>query len=229
MPRFSPHAQGTNAWLKERLGHLSASRMNDAMDINKKGESSAARRKYMMEMIAERMDDTLTEKYVTQAMMDGIEREPLARDLYEEVTGNLVTQAGFCFHDTIEYFGASVDGLVGSTGLVEIKCCTTPVHLEIVLAGQVPEKHKKQMATQCLITQREWCDFVAFSPVVAEPAQIFIKRYVPTKEELKAVEDGAIQFLSEIDQLWERLMYGELEAETDPQPEVPGMDTNITM
>jgi len=208
VPRFSPHAQGTPAWLKERLGHLSASRMNDAMDITKKGESSAARRKYMMELIAERMTDTLVERYVTDAMKDGIEREPMARELYEERTGNLVQQVGFCFHDTIEYLGASSDGITGA-GMIEIKCCTTPVHLEIVLAGVVPPFYKKQMATQCLVLERPWNDFVAFNPLVAEPCRLFIKRYEPTKEELEEVENGAMTFLAELDVLWDRLTRGE--------------------
>jgi len=209
VPRFSPHAQGTGAWLKDKLGILSASRMNDALDVTKKGVSSAARRKYMLELIAERMTDTLVERYVTAAMQDGIEREPMARELYEESTGNLVQQVGFCFHDTIEYFGASPDGLVGSDGMIEIKCCTVPVHLEIVLAGVVPPIHKKQMATQCLVLERSWNDFVAFNPLVAEPCQLFIKRYEPTMEELEEVETGAMTFLAELDTLWDRLTRGE--------------------
>lgn len=209
MARWSVGEQGSSLWIKERLGHLTASRMNDALDFSKKGEPSAARRKYMLETIAERMADEAADHFVTRAMEHGIEQEPIARQRYEEVTGNIVQQAGFCVHDTIDYFGCSVDGLVGDSGLIEIKCCTTPVHIEIVLAGTVPEKHKKQMATQLLITGRDWCDFVAFDPRVAEASQLFVRRYVPTKEEFEEIETGAMQFLAEVDLMFDRLTRGE--------------------
>lgn len=207
MARFDVSAQGTAGWLKCRLGHLTASRMAEAMAFTKKGEPMEARKKYQIELVAERMSDMATEKFVTAAMIHGIENEPIARERYEIITGNLVDQAGFAVHDTIEFFGCSVDGLVGD-GLIEIKCPTTHNYVEILLNNVVPDKYKPQMTCQCLITGREWCDFVAFDPRVPEAIQIFVKRFTPTKEELEEVKNHAIRFLAEVDEMFDRIITG---------------------
>lgn len=210
MPKYSVHAQGTSAWLAERRGCLTASCMADAMDIKKNGEPSKKRQKYQFELLAERLTDMAVEHYVTKAMKDGIEFEPLARDKYEEVTGNIVQQVGFCLHDTIPFFGASSDGLVGHDGMIEIKCCTTENHLAIVMAGEVPPQYMAQMTAQCVVTGRSWCDFVAFDPRVPDPAQIFHKRFTPTAEELALVTSAAECFLAELESMWEKLTTGEM-------------------
>lgn len=206
MPRWDTSAQGTAGWLKARLGHLTASRMNDACSFTKKGEPTEARRKYMMELVAERMTDQMVEHYVTTAMQHGIDNEPNARDRYEEITGNLVMPAGFAVHDTVEYWGASPDGLIGHDGLMEIKCPATVNHLEIVMAGVVPDKYKAQMTTQCIITGREWCDFVSYDPRVPEKVQFFIRRFVPTPDEISRYTEQAMSFLSEVDDLFEMVI-----------------------
>lgn len=210
MPVFDVAVQGSSGWLKARLGHLTASRMNDAMDFTKKGEPSEKRRKYQFEMLAERMSDRCIEKYVTNAMQHGIDAEPLARQRYEEVTGNLVQQVGFATHDTIPFFGASSDGLVGTEGMIEIKCCETPNHLTIVLGQVVPSQYKLQMTAQCIVLNRKWCDFVAFDPRIPDPAQMFVKRFVPTEKELADVEAGARLFLMEVERLFDMLTTGEV-------------------
>lgn len=208
MPKYCTAAQGSAQWLKERLGCLTASRMADAQDFKKKGEPSEKRRKYQFELLAERLTDLAVERYVTDEMRHGIDAEPQARENYEEVTGNLVHQVGFCLHDTIPFFGASSDGLVDHDGMIEIKCCKTENHLAIVLAGVVPPQYKPQMIAQCVVTGRKWCDFVAFDPRVPDPAKIFVKRFVPTPEELESVTLAAECFISELESMWDRLTMG---------------------
>ena len=158
MPRWQTNDQRSGAWIKERLGCFTASRAADAFATTKKGES-AARTKYKFQLLAERMTNEAKEFYVTPAMQRGIDKEPEARERFEEVTGLIVQECGFALHDTIDFLGASPDGLVGNDALIEIKCPTTETHLTYKIAGVVPEDYKPQMLVQMLVTGRKKCWF----------------------------------------------------------------------
>lgn len=205
MPKWDVAAQGTAGWLKARCGVLTASRMADVMAFSKKGEPLEARKKYMVELLAERMADQAAGRYVTPAMEWGIVTEPEARAKYEELTGVLVEPCGFALHDTIEFCGASPDGLIGHDGLLEIKCPTTSTHIAWKLEGVVPQMHKPQMLLQLAVTGRKWCDFMSYDPRVPAPVDVLLWRFTPTAEEIAEVEDAARNFLMELDELWEKL------------------------
>src|SRR4051812_25107222 len=63
------------AWLSERCGCLTASRMKDAMDFLKNGEPSQARTKYMFDLLAERLTGDSVPHYVNDAMQRGLDLE----------------------------------------------------------------------------------------------------------------------------------------------------------
>lgn len=197
-------------WMNDRCGKLTGSRMSSAMAYLKPkkegGEKSdkAERKNLKIEILAERMTGDIVTKYTTAAMQWGTDTEPLAKDAYEAATGRLVREVGFVDHPTIENLGASPDGLVGE-GLIEIKCPTTSTHLNTILDGVVPTQHYPQMTLQCLVTGREWCDFVSYDPRVDERFRLFVRRFYPTKEQLAEVETEAIQFLAEVDAMFDVL------------------------
>lgn len=207
-PIWDTAEQGTAGWLKARCGCLTASRMAEAMDFLKGGKESKARAKFKIELLAERLTDSMVERFVTDAMRHGIECEPLARDKYEELSGEIVQACGFAQHGEIPFFGASPDGLVGNDGLLEIKCPTSSTYLEWYLDGDVPEQHKPQMLAQLAVTGRKWVDFVAFDPRLPENVQYFQRRFEPGSEEIKAVEEAATAFLNEIETMWDKMMGG---------------------
>jgi exodeoxyribonuclease (lambda-induced) len=192
------------AWLRARAGKLTASRMRDAMAFKKNGEPTEARSKLLRELLAERVTGDSVRHYVTDAMAWGLEREEEAKAAYEAHTGLLVRDAGFYDHPRIDNLGATPDGLVNSDGLVETKCPTTATFLEWTLTGAVPEEHKPQMIVQIACTGRRWCDFVAFDPRVRDRRrQLFVRRFEPSAEEIAAVEAAAVQFLRELDAMFE--------------------------
>lgn len=207
--------QNNGEWLMERCGKLTASRMADAMDFLKTGKPSAAQLNYAMELVTERMTGSCAERFVNDAMKWGIETEPEAREEYINLTGNQVELVGFLEHAFIEYCGASPDGLVTESmsknhkqedcfGLLEIKCPTSQTHLQWVLDGVVPEKHKPQMLLQMSVTGRAWCDFFSYDPRCrAKPS--FLIRYTPTVEEIANVEAHAMRFLKYVDELFEKI------------------------
>jgi putative phage-type endonuclease len=194
--------QQSAAWVRERVGCLTASRMKDAMAVLKNGKPAEARNKLLMEIVAERMADCAADHYVTAAMQWGIDNEPFAASAYENETGALLMPASFYRHPRIEHFGASPDRLLGDDGLVEIKCPSTPRYVEWRLAGVVPDEHKPQMIAQLACTGRRYVDFVAFDPRVVNGPRLFIRRYEPTAEEIAAVETAAVEFLAEADRMF---------------------------
>lgn len=192
-------------WLNARAGKLTGSRMKDAMSFRKDGKPSAERTKYMHELLAERLTGDSVRHYVTDAMRWGLENEADAKAAYETFTGEIITPCRYYDHPSIDLFGATPDGLLSGDGLIETKCPQTQTFVEWVFAGVVPEEHKPQMIVQCACTGRSWVEFVAFDPRIKRPQhRLFIRRYTPTAEEIATVEAAAVQFLSELDELFER-------------------------
>jgi predicted phage-related endonuclease len=192
--------QQSSAWVRQRIGWLTASRMKDVLAVLKSGQPSESRRRYMMEILTERATDLAFEHYVNPAMQWGIDHEDEAVAEYEARSGLFTDPIGFCPHPSIEFFGATPDRLVGAEGLVEIKCPTTATYMGWVLAGEVPPEHKPQMLAQLSCTRRKWVDFVAYDPrITNEASRMFIRRFQPDPEEITAIENAAVQFLEEVD------------------------------
>lgn len=202
--------QDDPAWVRARIGFLTASRMADAIDFRKDGKPGAARTKLMYDLLAERLIDSAVDHYVSQAMQHGIDTEPMARERYEALSGNLVQQAGFFEHKTIEYYGATPDGLIDDDGLLEIKCPTTQTFIAWRASGGVPDQHKPQMLAQIACTGRRYVDFVAFDPRIKDKKlQIHVARFAPTKSEIDEIEECAQQFLRELDKLFYTFIHQE--------------------
>ena len=122
--------QRTAKWFSDRCGCLTASRAADALAISAKtGKPLKSRQDLIDTLIAERATGVAQSSGTTWAMQWGIDHEAEAREAYEAATGEMVDLVGFIPHPDIPWFGASPDGLVGSDGLVEIKCPQTVTHL----------------------------------------------------------------------------------------------------
>lgn len=210
-PQPNPLADQIAAWLRARAGKLTSSNLCRARSFTKKGEPTADRIKYMQELCAERMTGDSVRHFVNDAMQWGLDHEDDARAVYEIRTGEIVEthQYRFFDHPRIENCGASIDGMIGSDGLIEIKCPTTPRYVAWRQAKVVPEEHRDQIILELASTGRRWCDFVAYDPRVKDPAlRMMIVRYEPTAEEFAAVEADAIRFLEELDALFLAVTHG---------------------
>jgi putative phage-type endonuclease len=195
-------------WMNLRSGKLTASRMAAAMSFLKTGKESSERRKLKIEILAERLTGDIVPKFTNDAMQWGIDKEPEAKAAFEAKTGMIVTDVGFVDHPTIEHCGASPDGLVSDGSLIEIKCPTTGRHLEYLLAGVVPEEYRPQMTLQSACMGKPvW--FVSYDPRLPEKQSLFIRKFEPTEKEIKEVEEAAVQFLSEVDEMFDLITIGE--------------------
>jgi hypothetical protein len=194
------------AWVKARIGHLTASRMHDVMTVSKRdGKPLKKRDDYLIEVVGERMTDIAQNHYVSEDMEHGLEYEEAAKIAYGQVKNCDVDPAGFILHPSIEFFGASPDAFIGADGLAEFKCPRTSTHIRWLKDGVVPEKHKAQMIAQIACTGRKWVDFCSFDPRIKTPQKIFIRRFEPTAEELDLVETQARLFLAEVEELFMRV------------------------
>jgi putative phage-type endonuclease len=198
--------QGSPEWFAIRLGKVTASRVCDVIAKTKTGWG-AGRANYMAELVAERLTGVPASSYTNAAMQWGTDQEPNARAAYCEQTFDEVTQVGFVHHPHIAMAGASPDGLVGSDGLIEIKCPTTATHLDTLLGQAVPDKYVVQIQWQLACCERAWCDFVSFDPRLPPEMQLFVKRVERDDKRIGELEEMISTFLDELAQKIDRLTY----------------------
>lgn len=169
--------QGTTEWHASRQGKITASRFNEVVN------GGPARWMSLLADIredAERPADELREQRGNIAMEWGTTHEATARMWYELETANDVEEVGFidlpmraCVgrwprglaqFAAHQYVGGSPDGLVGTDGMIEIKCPYTS-------GGQYFPMHLYRAQVQGLlwITGRQWCDYVEYDPRLTLP------------------------------------------------------------
>lgn len=151
--------QGSLEWFEARLGIPSSSNFDKI--ITTAGKPSKQREKYMYRLAGEAVSGVLEESYQNAAMLRGIEMEDEAKQLYTLITGNEVTEVGFCVE---EGYGASPDGLIAEKGCLELKCPLVATHVGYLLANKLPTDYFQQVQGQLLVTGREWADFMSYSP-----------------------------------------------------------------
>jgi putative phage-type endonuclease len=205
--------QQSDEWFAARLGKVTASRVADVVAKTKSGYSTS-RANYMAELVAERLTGAKAESFSNAAMQWGTEQEPEARLAYEFRTDAEIELVGFIPHPSIVMSGASPDGLVGDSGLVEIKCPNTATHIDTLLTGTIPGKYETQMLWQMACTGREWCDFASYDPRMPVEMQLFVKRFNRDAERIAELEAEVRAFLAELDSTVASLtrLYGVREA-----------------
>lgn len=193
--------QGTEEWLLERCGKVTASRISCVMAKRKDGKPASERLNYRSELLIERITKRPYPRlFTSDAMKWGTETEPEARRAYEFFVDRDVQQVGFTPHPQIEMCGASPDGLVGEAGLLELKCPNTATHIDTLLSGTIPDKYLKQMLFQMACTGREWCDFASYDPRMPEHMRLFVKRVERDDAAVAEIENEVRLFLAEIEE-----------------------------
>lgn len=182
----------------ERCGKVTASRMADVMATIKTGEA-ASRANYRAELVAQRLTGQLKAGFTNAAMQWGTDTEPFARAAYEIKYGTIVEEVGFIPHPTIMMSGASPDGLVGTGGMIEIKCPNTATHIAFLLDGKIPMKYQLQMAWQMACCGRQWVDYASFDPRMPEYLRLKVVRYTAAEAGIPALEVAVKAFIAEID------------------------------
>ena len=164
--------QGTDEWLKLRLGVATASNFDKI--ITTAGKESESLKKYALQLATELMLEIPEPTFKNDIMARGNELEALAREAYQEETFNVVEQITM-FKSDCSNFGYSPDGLVGNDGLVEIKCPLATTHFKYLIDNKIPSEYWQQVQGGLWVSQRKWIDFISFNSYFKEK-KLFIIR-----------------------------------------------------
>lgn len=199
--------QGTLEWMHARCGMITGSRAADFARTLARGTFAAARTDYLMELLSERLTGRLEEpKPPTPAMLRGLQLEPEARAAYEDLTGWMVTRAGFYVSTAFDRVGCSVDGrVVENDWLVEIKCPKASKILTYRRSPDVPAEYRYQLAHNLLVTGAEACDLVLYHPDLPEALQVTRWTVTPDMVEMREYQDVLLGFIQELDRVEEEV------------------------
>lgn len=157
--------QRSEQWDRLRLGIPTSSDFKRI--VTPTGKLSAQADDYLDELLAawmygQPLEDPETE-YRSGHMERGIYLEKQARQSYEFETDSLVEQCGFVTNGN-GLVGASPDGLVGATGLLELKCPTPKVHAHYLRTSKLEDTYRPQLQGLLFVCERQWVDIQSFCP-----------------------------------------------------------------
>ena len=187
--------QGSDAWKQEKAGKFSASKCSDLLMT----PSKAGHQNLIYRIVYERFTGEPTESYHSKDMDDGVENEPIARESYELHTYNKVHQVGFM--ELNDWIGASLDGLVGDDGGIEIKCVKYNTQIDYLLANKVPTNYYNQIQFQLYVSGRKWIDFFSWHPKLP-PLLITVKR---DEEKINEIQDALFKAIKEVESIINKL------------------------
>lgn len=153
--------QGTEEWLRARMGIPTASEFGTVMAQGRGGAESKTRRTYMLKLIGERMTGELQEGYTNAHMERGHVMEAEARNMYAFMREVEPVQVGFARNGNK---GASPDSLIETCGGLEIKTKLPHLQLDVLDRDAMPPEHLPQVQGQIWVCELEWVDFVSYWP-----------------------------------------------------------------
>ncbi len=153
--------QRSPEWFSAICGNVGASSIDKI--ITTKGEPSKQRTEYMMTLCAERITGKQEVGYLTQAMVNGIEREAEARSLFEMSQGVEVQQVGLVYTDD-KSCHCSPDGLIGENSGLEIKNPISKTHIKYLLENKLPTEYFCQVQFSLYVSGRGSWWFMSHYP-----------------------------------------------------------------
>lgn len=210
--------QGSDEWKEFRHGKAGGTTAKKAMTNLDKSIRSCA---VFNELLSEHMEDfdPFQSDYKSYSMARGNEYEPLAREEYERVTGNKVSQIGWACSDSEKRKGISPDGIVYlKNKSIEIKCPEATTHVKYMLDfNDFLEEYCWQIVDNFLILGVDSVDCISYRPEnKIKPIIIF----TVTKETEIKISAKVIKKVSElVEMLDSRLneLFAEIDAEIEKQ------------
>lgn len=186
--------QNTDVWMQLRIGKATASNAGCFM-ANGDGAFGDPAKKYALQIALEIATGRKAEfSFSNDHTERGHEQEPIARMHYEDAEFVTVTNGGF--FDCGDH-GDSPDGLLGTDGVLEIKCVTAAVHYANLKRGSFDPAYRWQLVSHLDCTGRDWVDFVSFCSEFPEASQLIVYRSTRDdfKEELLRLAERRAKFL----------------------------------
>jgi putative phage-type endonuclease len=184
--------QRSPEWFTLKIGKFSASSFSDFF----MKPSTAGYRNAIADIAFERMTGkSASNGYTNPAMQWGIDHEDEARESYELQTFNLVKKCGiFVMNDWV---CASPDGIVGTGGLLEIKCPQGNTQMYYLSNNELPDTYFWQVHFQMYVAEKQWCDFFSYHPDL-KPLLIRVNR---DEAVIKQIQDKLVESIKEVNNL----------------------------
>lgn len=171
-------------------------------------------------LVAERITGITEPTFVTDDMFRGQVAEPVARDIY---SGHYeqASEIGFYRLDEDGWsLGASPDGLVGTSGGLEVKAPRAKGHILTILRDEVPAQHMPQVQACLLVTGREWWDYCSYHAGLP----LYVKRVYPDQRWFDAIKAACITFERKAAE-----MVAEFEQRTARMPKTERLDYEVVI
>lgn len=191
---FHDVQQNTDEWGALRLGKATASNFACFM-ANYGSAFGDPAKKYALQLALERINGFKAENgYSNEHMERGHEQEPIARMLYEEEYFTTVGNGGFFCGGL---YGDSPDGLVGESGVIEIKSVIASTHFATFERKSFDPAYKWQLMGHLDCTGRDWVDFVSYCSDFPAQKQLIVYRLQRDDyaDELAKLNERRLQFL----------------------------------
>lgn len=192
-------AQGSPEWFAARLGKPTASRFDEIITPAKWQLSKSCTR-YAHELIASEILGYDVNMASSGFMARGSELEERAVSYYELHHDLETEQVGFILRDDGRV-GCSPDRLVGTDGLLEIKCPSAAVHIGYLLNESIG--YTMQVQGQLWLAEREWCDTLSYNPELPSA----IVREVRNEHVIHKLSEAVDQFLQHVGDLKAGLVF----------------------
>lgn len=155
------HEQGSEEWLKARVGFITGSMVGAVLNCSPFMSRKAALKRMVQESLG-----NIGGHYTSEAMRWGTAHEDKAVKLYEALYGDKpIEKCGFYTRGDL---GASPDRMIGEEGLLEIKCpwsMRNDERPQFKSYGDPEMKHYwHQVQCQMYVTNRSWCDTLQWTP-----------------------------------------------------------------
>jgi hypothetical protein len=155
--------QGTDDWLRLRLGIPTASDFDKLISPTWKIREGEGPKTYLYEKVTERiMGMGALGMAGSFAMEQGSIMEHEAIPYYAFTYDVNVKRVGFITTDDGRV-GCSPDGLIGEDGGIECKCPAPDTHLRYLIDGVLPKEYAAQVHGSMFVTGRPWWVFMSYS------------------------------------------------------------------
>ena len=186
----------------ERIGNFTASVLHSAIKKGASGKYNKIGRQTLLDIKGAELDTGVIEDGgQSKWMKDGEDNEPIAKEIWQELTGRKILDKMPYVHPDIPFFAASPDGVLEDdpSCLVEIKSPKAKVHRRTIRTGQIKEEYITQMLAQISCMWHEGarkCLFISYHKRYTPP--IHVIEFKPTKKMVKDLEGEVIKLSEEL-------------------------------
>jgi putative phage-type endonuclease len=196
-------AQGSDEWLRARLGMITGTRLKSVM------AGPQAQETLIYELVAEQLSGQQEQVWVNAAMQWGTDHEDEAVQLFEKGKKKKSEAVGFCISDEYPFLGLSPDRLVKTkdayTKAIEVKCPTTKTALKYRYDGGIPKEYKWQVVNYFLVCETlKALDFVVYDPrIINDDLKLFV--VTVTRKDMQKDIDAAIERIHSFRSKWQEV------------------------